>query len=275
MAEEEERKRGGEEKEEWKRYRPPEGTTKYFIMKAKTEEQLQNSMDTNTYQPSFTFVREKLLKALGESEQVVIIVSVTGSDCFQAYATIPKDEQNGGDQEPLKTSAWSKQIVKVGFNETDHILNMMFNQNPVTRSKDGQPVDEKAALWIISIIDDKIQDTLPSPLSRSRGARNDTHDIPLEKINNDVRASIASSEGSEGADSVDVQLNVGSKRSLGLKSSDAKDMPPTKLDKFGGTGIIPYDITNIKDYEEYLAKHHQIMVDRYHDFMNRYPNFFN
>ena len=263
------------DEEEWRRFRPSEGTTKYFIMKVKTEEQLLSHMDSNTYQPSYPFVRGKLMKSLNESDQVVIII--IGSDCFQAYATISKD-QSVGDQEPLKTSSWSRRIVKLGFHETEHILNMMFNQNPVNRSKDGQPVDAKAALWVISLIDDKIEALLPStpaPASSGNSTRGDSRDknTIVERDTVDTVVDHPSSNGVDGPNG-NLDVKVGNKRTFDSKGDGDRDIPPTKLDKFGGSGLIPFDVTNINDYEDYLKKHHQFMVEKYHDFMKRVPDYF-
>ena len=264
----EERGKAQHQEEEWKRFQQSQGTTRYFIMKVKTEEQLRGFMGSNIFQPSFPFVREKLVKALNESDQVVIIISITGSDCFQAYTTIPK-EQSGGDQDPLQTSPWSKFIVKLTFSETEHILNMMFNQNPVTRSKDGQPVDIKAALWVISLIDDKLEALMPSPPGATMRIENSGEDTFLQRQEVDLGPE------SEKGINVSADLKTGQKRPLeGIGDGERDVQPPAKLDKFGGSGIIPFDITRIRDYEEYITKHHQFMIEKYHDFMNRHPNYF-
>ena len=57
-------------------------------------------------------------------------------------------------------------------------------------------------------------------------------------------------------------------------NTEKKDLETEKRDKFGGTGIIPYDITRMS-YDEYVQRHHTFLIDRYHSFMNQNPNFFN
>jgi len=44
-------------------------------------------------------------------------------------------------------------------------------------------------------------------------------------------------------------------------------------DKFGASGVIPFDITSI-DYEEYRHRHMAMLIDRYHHFMHANPNYF-
>ena len=55
----------------------------------------------------------------------------------------------------------------------------------------------------------------------------------------------------------DMELGKGNQDELEPKSSKSRH-----LDKFGGSGIIPMDITNM-NYEAYCEAHHHLMIERY------------